>query len=46
MLPDGLVDMESIANEEELRKRHEALARSLKEQGSKKSRLVDPVMLG
>jgi len=41
-----LLDMESIANEEELRKRHEALARSLKEQERKKSRLVDPVMLG
>jgi len=41
-----LLDMESIANEAEARKRHDALARSLKEQERKKSRLVDPIMLG
>lgn len=41
-----LLDMEKIANDEEARKRHDALAKALKEQERKKSRLVDPVMLG
>ncbi len=41
-----LLDLEKMANDEEARKRHEALARALKEQERKKSRLVDPLMLG
>lgn len=41
-----LLDMEKLANDEEARKRHEALAKALKDQERKKSSLVDPVMLG
>lgn len=41
-----LLELEQMAQAEETRKRHEALARKLKEQQRKKSRLVDPVMLG
>jgi hypothetical protein len=41
-----LLDLEQMANDEEARKRHEALAKALKEQERKKSRLVDPLMLG
>lgn len=41
-----LLDLERMANDEEARKRHEALARALKEQERKKARLVDPLMLG
>ena len=41
-----LLDLEKMANDEEARKRHEALAKALKDQERKKSRLVDPLMLG
>lgn len=41
-----LLDLEKLANDEEARKRHEALAKALKDQERKKSRLVDPLMLG
>lgn len=41
-----LLDLEQMANTEELRKRHEALAEKLKEQARKKARLIDPVLLG
>ena len=41
-----LLDLEQMANSEELRKRHEALAEKLKEQARKKARLIDPVLLG
>ncbi len=41
-----LLDLEQMANDEEIRKRHDALAEKLKMQARKKSRLVDPVMLG
>lgn len=41
-----LLDLEQMANEEEARKRHDALAAALKGQERKKARLVDPVLLG
>lgn len=41
-----LLDLEEMANDEEQRKRHDALAKALKEQERKKTRLVDPIMLG
>lgn len=41
-----LLDLEKLANDEEAKKRHEALAKALKDQERKKSKLIDPLMLG
>ena len=41
-----LLDMESLARDELVRKRHEALAKALKEQERKARSAIDPVFLG
>jgi len=41
-----LFDLEELANTEEAEKRHKALAEALKAQEKKKSKLVDPLLLG